>query len=264
MKTKSENKNTANTKELTELEKQMRTSYALNIINQRKEFEAYFSSLYNSLNTQYNNEKSHTKSGKIEMLEDFINEISEALYKYKNNSNIHISNEEYKIQALQRLRDNFENLLNDLYKPENDIKPKGSNKTNKKGAGRPPTEVKPLNEYITKKWDADQKKEYVKDLKNEFQSDVINEIENENKYMLLKNLIYCIGKNYTKINHKKVLIESVMDALEIGDKFNDSSQTNITGYLKEDYVKNIKDRDEYKDVSNRLKKIEKHNFAYNK
>ncbi|WP_188405891.1 hypothetical protein [Psychroflexus salis] len=125
METKKEN--TANRNELAALEKQMRVNNAENIINQRKDFEAYFSGLYDSLNTQYNSEKNHAKSGKIKMLERFINEINEALYKYKNNSNVNVNNEDYKIEALQSLRNNFEKHLTDLHTPDK-TQSKGSNK----------------------------------------------------------------------------------------------------------------------------------------
>ena len=102
-------------KELKKLKETFINSSANNKLYQIKSFETYFNGLYDSLNSQYNAENSHTKDSEINMLEDFINEISEAVYKYRNNSNITVKNEEFKIKALLRLRDNFELLLTDLY-----------------------------------------------------------------------------------------------------------------------------------------------------
>ncbi|WP_188459252.1 hypothetical protein [Psychroflexus planctonicus] len=206
METKKEN--TANRNELAALEKQMRVNNAENIINQRKDFEAYFSGLYDSLNTQYNSEKNHAKSGKIKMLERFINEINEALYKYKNNSNVNVNNEDYKIEALQSLRNNFEMLLTDLHTPD---------KTQSKGSKK---------KYKTKEKKPKQLKDFLIN-SNNFNDKEIEKIEKQ----LLKHFKNSIVKDLNKGKKQKfnylILLLAERNFIDI-----DFDATDLVGYFK--------------------------------
>lgn len=197
-----------NDKELKKLKETFINSSVNNKLEQIKSFETYFNGLYDSLNSQYNAENSHTKDGKINMLEDFINEISEAVYKYRNNSNITVKNEEFKIKALLRLRDNFELLLTDLYAPD---------KTQSKGSKK---------KYKTKEKKPKQLKDFLIN-SNNFNDKEIEKIEKQ----LLKHFKNSIVKDFNKGKKQKfnflILLLAERNFIDI-----DFDATDLVGYFK--------------------------------
>lgn len=226
-------------------------------MEEEKEFKNEFKNAFDKLyNYKQKTESFKTLNEKAELLQSYMDEITQLLHNAKHNYNIYYDNFENDQMRLIDLRKQIESYINELYEAARSTST--IKETNQRGVKK--IETKEFKEYIKKNWSDYQKTKFIESLKAEF-TDINDKLANSSYHSFATLILVLIDREIlynpkdvkNRVTNKNI-VESLINEFNSKPK-NQRSLQNAVNEILNTPPTQIKEIPEYLSKSNKLTKI---------